>query len=118
MKILSRELIDAGRHLEAHVEEEFFTFFGHVKGVLMRGIDSGEFRLVNPHATHISLVGGVVWFALTAPLRERLAHEGGSPAPSPTLSYYIDHFREFTLRGLARSGPDPLDSETEKWRSS
>lgn len=111
LRILSRELIDAGRHLEPHVEEEFFSFFGRVREVLQRGIGSGEFRLVDPHATHISLVGGLVWFALTAPLRERLARDGRAPAPGPTWPAYIEHYRELTLRGLARSVPDSPDSQ-------
>ncbi len=106
LKILSRELIDAGRHLELQVEEEFFGFFGLVQKVLDRGIESGEFRSVDPHATHISLVGGLVWFALTAPLRERLAREGRLPAPSPTWSSYVEHYRELILTGLEPSVSD------------
>ena len=106
LKMLSRELIDAGRHLEPQVEEEFFGFFGLVREVLDRGIESGEFRSVDPHATHISLVGGLVWFALTAPLRERLAREGRSPAPSPTWSSYVEHYRELMLTGLAPPASD------------
>ncbi|MDH3746330.1 MAG: TetR/AcrR family transcriptional regulator [Acidobacteriota bacterium] len=110
LKMLSRELLDAGRHLEPEVEEEFFGFFGLVREVLVQGVARGEFRAVDPHATHIGLVGGLVWFALTAPLREHLEREGRSPAPSPTWAAYVKHYREFVLRGLASSDSPARES--------
>jgi AcrR family transcriptional regulator len=101
LPLLARELMSAGRHLEPHVEEEFFGFFHMVRDTLREGIETGEFRPVDPHATHISLIGGLVWFGLTEPLRERTAAEGLPPAPSPTWPGYVEHMRQLVLRGLA-----------------
>ena len=109
LPLLARELMSAGRHLEPHVEEEFFGFFHLVRDTLREGIESGEFRPVDPHATHISLIGGLVWFALTEPLRDRAVAEGRPPAPSPTWPGYVEHMRQLVLRGLAPTTERPGD---------
>lgn len=106
LPLLARELMSAGRHLEPHVEEEFFGFFHLVRDTLREGMEAGEFRPVDPHATHISLIGGLVWFGLTEPLRERTVAEGRPPAPIPTWPGYVEHMRQLILRGLAPSRHD------------
>jgi AcrR family transcriptional regulator len=107
LPLLAQELMSAGRHLEPHVEEEFFGFFHLVRDTLREGIEAGEFRPVDPHATHISLIGGLVWFGLTEPLRERTAAEGRPPAPSATWPGYVEHMRQLVLRGLAPASERP-----------
>ena len=107
LPLLARELISAGCHLEPHVEDEFFGIFYLIRDTLSEGIEAGEFRPVDPHATHISLIGGLVWFGLTEPLRERTVAEGRPPAPIPTWPDYVEHMRQLMLRGLAPSREQP-----------
>jgi TetR/AcrR family transcriptional regulator len=107
LPLLARELMSAGCHLEPHVEEEFFGFFHLVRDTLREGIEAGEFRPVDPYSTHISLIGGLVWFGLTEPLRERTLAEGRPPAPIPTWPGYVEHMWQLMLRGLAPSRERP-----------
>jgi AcrR family transcriptional regulator len=100
--LLARELMSVGRHLEPEVEERFLGFFRLVRETLREGIESGQFRVVDSHATHISLVGGLVWFALTEPLRERVAAEGRMRAPSPSWPGYVAHMQRLFERGLSK----------------
>jgi AcrR family transcriptional regulator len=102
LPLLARELISAGRHLEPAVEERFVGFFRLVRETLHEGVQTGEFRLVDPHATHISLVGGLIWFALTEPLRERVTAERRMPAPSPSWPGYVAHMQRLFQKGLSK----------------
>jgi AcrR family transcriptional regulator len=100
--LLARELTSAGRHLEPEVEDRLLSFFRPVRDTLREAVETGEFRVVDLHATHISLVGGLIWFALTEPLRERATAEGRMPAPRPSWAGYVAHMQRLFERGLSK----------------
>ena len=111
--IIIREQMDGSRHLEAEVRERFFGFFAMVREILERGITSGEFRSLDPHATHLSLVGSLVMYQLTAPARETYAREVADLPFMPDWLDYVEHVREVFQRGLRADHAGERRSETQ-----
>jgi AcrR family transcriptional regulator len=109
--ILLRELMAVGRRMPEELRARFFGFFGASRTILDDGVASGAFRAVDPHAAHIALVGCLVHFALTAPLRARLAAEPGSSPAGPEPDAYARWIVDLFLRALAR---DPQSSRKER----
>ena len=103
--ILLRELMAGGRRMPEDLRSRFFGFFGASRAILGEGVASGAFRAVDPHAAHIALVGCLVHFALTAPLRARLEAQPGSPLAGPQPDAYARWIVDLFLRALARDPP-------------
>ncbi|MBI4865655.1 MAG: TetR family transcriptional regulator [Candidatus Wallbacteria bacterium] len=81
------------------------TVVGTVAGLIRKGIRLGRFRPVDPYLTHIGLMGGLLHFFITAPLRGAVL-AGFQDAPrDPTASKYAAHVQEMLLRGLAAQSP-------------
>lgn len=104
--MLVREQMNGGRHLEPHVREIFFGFFLRSQMILEDGIAREEFRPVDAHCTHLSLIGSLIYFLLTRPAREAYQRAGPLPAPIPTWQDYVEHVRELFVRGLRRASTD------------
>ena len=102
--MLLREVLSGGHHLDEAALPEFLSIFGHVRRLVADGIRDGSFRPVDPLLTHLSVVGSLVFFFATIPLRERLVAEGKIPFAAPTADQYVRHVRELMAKGLA---PDP-----------
>jgi AcrR family transcriptional regulator len=92
-----REWLSGGRHMEEDVFANFTTFFQVDREILERGMQSGEFRKIDPHSAHLSLVGSFVFFQISQSVRD--AHPE-IPGPSPEA--YREHVKELFRRGLAR----------------
>lgn len=58
-----------------------------------------------PFLTHLGLIGSLIFFFVTAPVRERLASAGKLPAPLPSAEQFIRHIQELMTRGLAAAAP-------------
>lgn len=97
--IILREEMAGGHRIEPEVLGEFLGFFQLDREILEAGITSGEFRRVEPHEAHLSLVGSLVFFLASRPLRQAREGDGTLPA-SPELDSYVDHVTELFLRGL------------------
>jgi len=104
VRIIMREQMEGARHLEDEVRQRFFGFFGTVREILEEGIATGEFRPLDPHATHLSLIGSLVMYKLTEPARETYQRAGANPGPAPSWSEYVDHVRELFAIGLQADG--------------
>lgn len=98
--IVMREQMDGAHRLEAEVRERFFGFFGALREILEEGIADGSFRPLDPHATHLSLVGSLVMFQLTRPARETYQRAGRVPGPVPSWEEYVEHVRRLFGIGL------------------
>ena len=99
MPIVIREWLSAGAHMEDDVFAEFTTFFRVDQEILAQGMQNGELRDVDEHAAHLSLVGSLVFFEISRPVRE--AHPE-VPHPAPTAEAYRRHVKDLFHRGLAR----------------
>jgi hypothetical protein len=99
--MILREVLSGGRHLDEEVLPLFLSVFATVREIVARGIRDGSFRPVDPFLTHLGLVGSLVFFFATAPLRGRLAAQGKLPVASPAAEAYLKHIQEIMARGLA-----------------
>jgi AcrR family transcriptional regulator len=95
--ILVREEMTGGRHIEADVMQDFAQFFLIDREILKVGMEQGVFRSVDPHAMHLSLVGSLVFFLLSEPLR---ASRQDVPAADVAREDYARHVEQLFMRGL------------------
>jgi TetR/AcrR family transcriptional regulator len=111
--IVLREHLAGGERLSAetmarHVGEFFLT----TRSILEDGMARGELRSVDPHAFHLTLIGGLVFFLASEPYRARAEEAGELPAPALRFDDYLDHLVRLLIDGLR---PDPgLQSKKEK----
>lgn len=99
--MMLREVLAGGPHLDEQVLPEFLAVFARIRKLIADGVRDGSFRSVDPLLTHLSIVGSLVFFFATHPLRERLASEGMIPLAAPPAETYVRHVRELMARGLA-----------------
>ena len=102
--IVMREQMDGARYIEPEVRERFFGFFGMVRKILEEGIARGAFRPLDPHATHLSLIGSLMFYKLTEPARATYRRAGAMPSPIPSWAEYVDHVRTLFAIGLQADG--------------
>ena len=102
--MMVREVLSGGAHLDREMLPNFLSVFSLVREIVNRGIREGVFRPVNPFLTHLSLIGGMIFYFATAPMRERLAAEGMLPMKMPEREEFLSHMEELAVRALA-AGP-------------
>jgi AcrR family transcriptional regulator len=103
--MLLREVLSGARQLQAELLPLFLAIFGTVAGVIADGVRAGDFRPVNPLFAHLSVVGSLIFFFATEPLRSRLAAEGLLPLAAPLdAGAYVRHVEELMARGFAPPG--------------
>jgi AcrR family transcriptional regulator len=102
--MMAREVLSGGRHLPAHVADRLFGVVGVVRAVVEQGVREGTFRRVDPLLTHLSLVGGLLFFFATTPFRESVARARLGQAP-PAAAAFVAHVKELMVRGLAPGRP-------------
>ncbi len=82
--IFMSELMSASRGRPTHLERVFGQYIQpvglRIVGLLQEGIDSGEFRTVDPNQFAPSAIGSIVHYFLTAPLRRKFMKENPSSA--------------------------------------
>lgn len=100
--IILREEMSGGHRLEDPVMEEFIRFFELDRDILLAGIENGDFRKVDPHEVHLSIVGSLAFFLASQPLRQ--AREGDGQLPvSPSFESYVEYVTALFLKGLNNS---------------
>jgi AcrR family transcriptional regulator len=99
--ILIREMLEGGPHVDEHLLPHFVAIFSVVREIIERGVREGVFREAHPLLTHLSVVGSVVFFYLTAPMRQRLGAAGRLPVPNPSPEDLVAHVQELMAHGLA-----------------
>src|SRR5262245_33783903 len=106
--MMLREVLAGGRHLAPETMAYPLRVAGAVRSIVERGVREGSFRPVDPLLTHFSLIGSLLFFFATAPVRERLFATGrvGFSPPDPEL--YVAHMQQLLIHGLAeRPGRAP-----------
>jgi AcrR family transcriptional regulator len=103
--MLVREALSGGRHLDRQVLPFFTAIFSVVREIIEKGTRDGTFRQVDPLLTHLSLIGSLVFFFTTAPLRDRLISEAYVHARNPEADAYVRHVQDLMTRALAAEAP-------------
>ncbi len=98
-----REMAEGGRHLDDSVMVEMKRVMLTLVEILRDGATRGAFRAANPFLTQMGIVGPLLLFRVTAPIREKFAHL--SPFPIAQLAHddVVEYVRTMTLGALRRS---------------
>lgn len=104
--MMLREVLSGGQRLEPAVLAQPVRVLAAVQGIVERGIREGAFRPVDPLLTHLSLVGGLVFFFATTAFRQRMLRDRLHREP-PDGATYVKHLQDLVIEGLAtrRAGP-------------
>ena len=83
---LSNRLLESNRVLEA---------------ILVKGIEEGRFRSMDPMLTRASIPGCLLFFFATAATRRRMASSGKIASPPPHTLHFAEYLMELAIRGIA-----------------
>lgn len=101
-----REVAEAGRHLDANIVGDMTRVAGVLAAILEDGRRAGRFRATHPAVAQIGIVAPLLFFAASAPVRERLADRGAwRPTTGPGVDDMVAYVREATLAVLERKRP-------------
>jgi TetR/AcrR family transcriptional regulator len=108
-RMMAREAVSEGRHLERKFLPRFLDIFQLVREIIDQGVKEGDFSPAHPGLTHLSLIGSMVFFYATEPFRRRLHTEMKLPLESLNPDDFVNHSQELILRGLLvrRKGTKP-----------
>jgi TetR/AcrR family transcriptional regulator len=99
--IMVREVLSGGKHMPEGVIPRVLGVMGIVRDIVEQGTAEGSFRPVNPLLTHLSLVGGLLFYFATESFRQRAAPPVRMGQPPPTTEAFVEHVQELMVRGLA-----------------
>ena len=94
-----REALSRG--LQPEVLPSLLSVIGAVRRMVGRGVREGFFRRVDPLQVHLGLIGALVFFFATEPMRRAVVAAGDLPLRLPTPEAFTRYIEELTLRGLA-----------------
>lgn len=103
--MMLREVLAGGARLEPALIEHPARMLAAVQRVVARGVREGDFRPVDPVLTHLSLVGGLVFFFATRRFRERVLARRHPPVKSPDAAAFVEHMQDLLTHGLAARAP-------------
>lgn len=98
-----REIAEGGRHLDVTVVLALRRVLDTLAAILAEGQRAGLFAPANPLMIQISVVAPLMFFAASAPFRERLRRLAPSAIASPELEAMIAHVQTATLAALTTS---------------
>jgi AcrR family transcriptional regulator len=103
--MMLREVLAGGAHLEPVLVAQPARLLAAVQRIVARGVREGDFRPVDPVLTHLSLVGGLVFFFATRRFRERVLAQRRPAVKPPDAAAYVKHMQDLLTYGLAALGP-------------
>jgi AcrR family transcriptional regulator len=86
--MMMREIADDGVRLQDPALQQMGRIFGLLHSILEQGVESGEFRQVNPMATHMLIIGSLMVYTGNESIRNRVVslidEDLGADADLPT----------------------------------
>ena len=114
-RIMAMEMASGAANMPKAALAQFRRIFGATRGILERGGASGALRPANPAFVHLTLVGTLVVYSLSEPLRQRFAaaaREMGAPVDAP-LAEMAAFLGELIARGLRPDAPSAATDREE-----
>jgi AcrR family transcriptional regulator len=103
LPILLRELAEGGAHLGRDTLQLMGRIFGSVSSIIADGVRAGDFAAVHPSLAYFSLIGPLVMFRASAPVRARLRRLGIAKLPEVDRQMLVTHLQAGAQRMLAVS---------------
>jgi TetR/AcrR family transcriptional regulator len=101
LPIFLREIADGGVHLGPEELGLIGGIFATVRGVITDGTKQKLFQAVNPALAHFTLIGPLVMFRASAPVRERIRMTQRIDIPDVRTAALIEHLQMVAHRMLA-----------------
>jgi len=101
LPILMREMAEGGAHLGRDTLELIGRIFGLVSGIIADGVRAGEYAAPHPSLAYFSLIGPLVMFRASTPVRERLVRLGIAEFPDVDRATLVAHLQTSVRRMLA-----------------
>ena len=101
LPIFLREIADGAVHLGADELALLAGIFGIIRGVIAEGSRQRVFQPVHPGLAHFTLIGPLVMFRATAPVRERIRATRGVEIPDADPPTMVSHLQMVARRMLA-----------------
>ena len=96
-----REIADGAVHLGAEELGLIGGIFAIVRGVIAEGTKQKLFQPVNPALAHFTIIGPLIMFRATAPVRERIKLTQRIDIPDVESAALIEHLQMVARRMLA-----------------
>jgi TetR/AcrR family transcriptional regulator len=109
-----REIADGGRHLSPPIVGQMKTVVGTLAAILADGCAAGVFRPVNPFVTQVGIVGPLLFFMATEPVRERFHNLAPSEVIGAGRNEVVAHVIATTLAAVAASPARPFQESTSR----
>jgi TetR/AcrR family transcriptional regulator len=96
-----REIADGAVHLGAEELRLIASLFSTVRGVIAEGVRQKQFQDVHPALAHFTLIGPLIMFRASAPVRERIRATQHLDIPEVESSTLVEHLQMVARRMLA-----------------
>ncbi len=113
LPVFLREIADGGAHLGPEELALIASMFAAVAGVVAEGASKNVFQPVHPALAHFTIVGPLVMFRATAPIRARIKTVRRIEIPDADTETLVRHLRMVAERMLA-PGHGSRTSEPEE----
>jgi AcrR family transcriptional regulator len=101
LPLFLREIADGAVHLGTEELALLASIFGIVRTVIAEGTRRKVFQQVNPALAHFTIIGPMVMFRASAPVRERIRQTQKIDIPDVESSELIAHLQMVARRMLA-----------------
>jgi len=108
--LIQREALAGGEALERDAIPYLARILERLGAIVRRGVEEGVFRPTHPMLVQFQIVGPLLLYFSTRPLRERIAARGDVPVVVPSLADMVRHVHETVVRGLATRGGDGAEA--------
>jgi TetR/AcrR family transcriptional regulator len=103
-----REIADGGGHLGPEELGLIGGIFATVRGVIAEGTRQKMFQPVNPALAHFTIIGPLIMFRASAPVRERITMTQRIEIPDVASAALIEHLQMVARRMLAPAKTEDL----------
>jgi TetR/AcrR family transcriptional regulator len=100
-----REIADGAVHLGPEELGLIAGIFSTVRGVIAEGTRDKLFQPVNPALAHFTIIGPLIMFRASAPVRERITLTQRIDIPDVPSAVLIEHLQMVARRMLAPASP-------------
>jgi len=98
--ILLREYMGGKNQERAGPFAQIFQFFRRTEALYTEGLRAGQFRPLDPHQLHLSLVGPLIFFSVTQQFRANTFAKFAADVINPAATAFADHHATMLWKGL------------------
>ena len=100
LPIFLREIADGGAHLGPEELALLAGMFATVSGIIADGVQRKSFQPVHPALAHFTLIGPLIMFRATAPVRARIRSVRRIDIPDADTEMLVNHLQMVARRML------------------